>query len=106
MSIAFTPNPPTEPLQELVWGDPYVSAIPAGGVVNKFGFFAPGYSLSEGRMAAIKAGHAAIWAYGEIRYTDTFKKAHVTKFKFAFEGDVITDPPGGMYSAADGNEAD
>ena len=104
MSLAMTEMPPTEPLPDLNWSNPHFSAVGPRQVVTNFAGF-PDYKISEGRMAAMKAGKAIIWAYGEIRYKDAFGRSHFTKFKFGFHGNVVTDPPGGMFSAADGNEA-
>jgi hypothetical protein len=104
MALAMTKNPPMEEFPELEWGAPRASSLGPDQVSSNFGRF-PGYTLSNAHMTDIKSGKAAIWAYGEVRYADAFGKQHVTKFKFVFEGDIVTDPPGGMYSAADGNEA-
>jgi hypothetical protein len=91
MSLAMAPDPPTEPFPELQWEKVYKSAIGPGQTLSNFAEF-PNYKLSEGHMARLKARKAAIWAYGELRYNDAFGKPHVSKFKFGFHGDVVTDP--------------
>jgi hypothetical protein len=106
ISIAMTDYPPNEPHEDIVWSEPiYKSIIGPGEFSSSFADF-PNFKLSEGQFREIKAGKAAIWAYGEIRYRDAFGKRHVTKFKFIYTGDIVTDPPGGMSLEASGNEAD
>jgi hypothetical protein len=37
--------------------------------------------LTEQQIANLRAGTAAIYVYGEIRYTDIYKKTHFTKYR-------------------------
>jgi hypothetical protein len=105
MAVAMTDNPPKERMPPIKWDKPHVSAMGPGQIVTVGGGF-PDYVLSERDKADIEAGRAAIWAYGEIRYKDAFGVSRSTHFKYCFEGKVVTEISGHMYSAADGNKAD
>lgn len=62
---------------------------------------APGVRpITPDEVARIKAGHAAVYVYGEQRYFDAFGDRHFTKYRIVGLGD------GATFDAPEGNDAD
>jgi hypothetical protein len=59
---------------------------------------ATGYALAHGTMA--------LYLYGEILYTDVFKKPHFSRYKMMIGGPVANRGPGAFVVTPDGNESD
>jgi hypothetical protein len=103
MNIAMC-DPPL-PLHELDFTNPRKDAMGPRKSSSSFASFGPDYKLSQGHFAAVQSEEAAVWVYGEIRYEDAFGKPRWTKFRFIYVGDFVTDPPGGMATDTEGNDA-
>jgi hypothetical protein len=76
--------------------------IPPGGTFVSV-IKAPAFTADD--MAALGDGIKAVYAFGEIRYTDAFGTGRSTKFRFLFGGDVGV-AAGPLATTADGNDAD
>ena len=62
--------------------------------------------LSSNQLMQIRAGKAAIWAWGGISYKDAFGIKRKTWFRLIYAGQTHTTPEGGMAFDAEGNGAD
>jgi hypothetical protein len=76
--------------------------IPPGGMFVSV-IKAPAFTADE--MAALVDGIKAVFAFGEIRYTDAFSTGRSTKFRFLFGGDVGV-AAGPLATTQHGNDAD
>jgi hypothetical protein len=77
-----------------------ISLGPNGVIIIKQ---AAGVALTEAQITDILAGTVAIYAVGEIRYVDAFRKKRLTKFRL-FSGATI-GRPGEMATHQSGNDA-
>lgn len=66
--------------------------------------------LTQNHVDVIREGNAAIWAFGELRYTDAFDVPHTTQFRLVYGGNLGAlekgKTKGAMANDADGNGAD
>lgn len=62
--------------------------------------------LKEEHKETLLRHEKAIYVWGEIQYSDAFKKAHYTRFRLAYVGDGSKGPPSGIHWRKDGNESD
>ena len=69
-------------------------------VVTTYGEF------TEWQIAKIKAQKAAIWAWGEIFYTDAFGYKRHSWFRLIYIGSGTIEPEGGMNTDEEGNGSD
>jgi len=92
------------------------AALPQVPESKSCGHLAPGGRLTVGesvyppltgpQIAALLAGETTLFARGEVRYVDAFKRPHFMNFCVKASGDGALDNGAPLASCREGNETD
>jgi hypothetical protein len=89
--------PPTQQWQSLGYLAP--------GAISKLHTQTP-EKLTDGQVRGLKGGYVAVFIWGRVEYTDTFRHPHWTTFTRFYGGPAGTPTDGSTVESTQGNETD